>query len=205
MGGGEGGSYSRLNNYFDNYKLELLDEWLEEDKKEILSEDGITDFANSVGSWTSGAWDWLKGLVTGTDTRMITPGSGTSIGNRFTGTAVDKALFGGNSKAGSGGLAGWIKSFGRDEKGNPVTNGEGISGWLKSSANKLGDFMRDNPNATTGALAAAGLLGTYYLYRKWKNNKNKKLDQQTLQTAIKDDQIDPSKIPASERNKPAKA
>ena len=65
--------------------------------------------------------------------------------------------------------------------------------------------MRNNANVTTAGLAAAGLLGTYYLYKKWKNNKDKKPDVATIKTAVELDQKDPNQIPPSERNQKVEA
>ena len=65
--------------------------------------------------------------------------------------------------------------------------------------------MRNNPNGTTAGLAAAGLLGIYYIYRKWKNNKNKKPDVATIQHAVQLDQKNPNEIPPQERNQPVQA
>lgn len=212
--GGGSSSLDNINNYFSNTQLRLLDEWLEEDKLLLNEADeeggGIGEFASSVGSWIASApgslWNWTKGLVTGTGA------TGKAIRTSTIGNLADKAIASAKDNKAvvngvtldtskmSGGLAGWIKSLGgKNPNGTDIQ--QGISGY----ANKLGDWMRNNPNGTTAGLAAAGLLGIYYIYRKWKNNKNKKPDAATIQHAVQLDQKSPNNIPPQERNQPVQA
>lgn len=206
--GGVSSSYS-LDSYFDNYKFKLLDEWLEEDRREILSEAETID-PHWADTWFSNVpssiWNTMKGWVTGTDPQ------GKAIANSKLGNIIDRAVNNGAPDIGyvggkSRGIAGIIKSwFGgnvTDEKGNDT--GKLATEGFKGMANQLSDFMRNNSNVTTAGLAAAGLLGIYYLYRKWKNNKNSKPTVQNLKTAAELDQKDPSQLPPSEKNRPVEA
>lgn len=192
MGGGSSSYY--LNNYFDETRYKLLDEWLEEDR--ILLSEATID-PHWADNWFTGLpgsiWNSLKGLVVGTldDKGAVT--------DSFMGKAADaSAKHGGDSTRG---LAGYIKSW----FGGGDPNKDGIINGIKVQADKLGDFMRNNTNVTTAGLAAAGLLGTYYLYKKWKNNKDKKPDAATIKTAVELDQKNPNEIPPSERNQKVKA
>ena len=71
---------------------------------------------------------------------------------------------------------------------NPTVLGLNLPGKVKA----LGDWMQKNPNATAAGLAGAGLLGTYYLFKKFMSKK--KLDKDDLAMAGKIDQTDPKKL-----------
>lgn len=193
-------------NYFLDKQIELLDESLQEDRLSILNEDGIGDFIANAGSWFVGLpgsiWNGLKGLITGTNERGGAIKSSTigNLADTALNTAKDgKAVINGttfDTTKMSKGLAGYIKSW----FGGGDPNGKGFINGVKVQADNLANFMRNHSDITTGALAGAGLLGIYYLYKKWKNNKNKKVDPQTLRTAVQLDQQDPSKMSPQERN-----
>ena len=75
-----------------------------------------------------------------------------------------------------------------DSAGNEVIGGLNLPGKVKA----LGEWMQKNPNATAAGLAGAGLLGTYYLFKKFMSKK--KLDKDDLTMASKIDQTDPKKL-----------
>ena len=75
-----------------------------------------------------------------------------------------------------------------DSAGNEVIGGLNLPGKVKA----LGEWMQKNPNATAAGLAGAGLLGTYYLFKKFMSKK--KLDKDDLAMSSKIDQTDPKKL-----------
>lgn len=187
-------SYLATKQYnFDMLSFKMLDESLQEDS--LLQEDMLADL-NTIKSdmvnWVGGAWNWLKGVATGTY-------KGKVVESAESGNMADKFATRFNPHSTSNrGIAGLIKSwFGMNgKKADPNS----MIDSLRTNMDQLGDWMRNNSAWTTGGLAAAGLLGTYYLYKKWKANRNKKLDKQTLEYAAKLDAKDPSKMTAQEKN-----
>ena len=169
---------------------------MEEDR--ILLSEAVVEDAHWADNWFTNLpgniWGTMKGMVTGKTS------FGTAVTDAKSGSGVDENIAKGIGE-GSRGLAGIIKSW----FGGGDPNGEGFLNGIKVQADKLGDFMRNNANVTTAGLAAAGLLGTYYLYKKWKNNKDKKPDATTIKTAVELDQKDPNQIPPSERNQKVEA
>lgn len=63
---------------------------------------------------------------------------------------------------------------------------------LPGKAEALAKWMKENPNATAAGLASAGLLGTYYLFKKFLGKK--KLDKQDFAMSNKIDAMDPKKV-----------
>lgn len=81
----------------------------------------------------------------------------------------------------------WANSFGQKTEawGKGISDKPGesyLGGASGEKLQQLGKFMQQNPNATAGTLAAAGLLGTYYLWKKL-FGKKKKPDVRTIATA----------------------
>lgn len=63
---------------------------------------------------------------------------------------------------------------------------------LPGKVQALSNWMKDNPNATAAGLAGAGLLGTYYLFKKFLGKK--KFDNNDIAMSQKIDKIDPKKV-----------
>ena len=81
----------------------------------------------------------------------------------------------------------WAHSFGQKTEawGKSISDKPGesyLGGASGEKLQQLGKFMQQHPNATAGTLAAAGLLGTYYLWKKL-FGKKKKPDVRTIATA----------------------
>lgn len=63
---------------------------------------------------------------------------------------------------------------------------------LPGKVEALSKWMKDNPNATAAGLAGAGLLGTYYLFKKFLGKK--KFDNNDIQMSQKIDKMDAKKV-----------
>ena len=63
---------------------------------------------------------------------------------------------------------------------------------LPGKVEALSKWMKDNPNATAAGLAGAGLLGTYYLFKKFLGKK--KFDNNDIAMSQKIDKMDPKKV-----------
>lgn len=93
------------------------------------------------------------------------------------------------------GLKNWL--FGPDNKGGALADTgnaigsayTGIGDWIGSSAKGLLNYMRQHPDASAAGLIGAGLLGTYYLFKKFSKNKN--LSKEEIETARSLDKMSP--------------
>lgn len=63
---------------------------------------------------------------------------------------------------------------------------------LPGKVEALSKWMKDNPNATAAGLAGAGLLGTYYLFKKFLGKK--KFDKNDIEMSQKIDKMDAKKV-----------
>lgn len=75
-----------------------------------------------------------------------------------------------------------------DADGKEVMFGLNLPGKVEA----LGKWLKDNPNATAAGLAGAGLLGTYYLFKKFLGKK--KFDNNDIAMSQKIDKMDPKKV-----------
>ena len=68
----------------------------------------------------------------------------------------------------------------------------GLAGKVQELGTWLGNAMRKHANITAAGLAGAGLLGTYYLFKKFREKK--KLDNRDRDMAAKIDKMDAKKV-----------
>lgn len=89
-----------------------------------------------------------------------------------------------------------------DEQGNVALRGTGLVGAAQSlGLDQLANFMTQHKDATVGTLAAAGLFGAWYLWKRIKNGF--KPDKASVEYAQKLNQVKPEDLSQEEANAPA--
>lgn len=164
----------------------------EDDNTGIFSQ--MTDYISNKGS---NFWSWLTGGVaqnidgknaTVTNYFGRTNPDGTAMFRNSTDSVVSNLTKQGlkvseNAKRSvMQKLSDWIR---------PAKDGN-MEPFLKGKLDFLANFIQQNPQITAVGLAGAGLLGTYYLFKKF--SKNKKLTPAEMKNAVALDNKNPNEI-----------
>lgn len=167
-----------------------------------VTDSGILGWLSNKGS---NFWSWLTGGTARNYTGEGKDMRGDLVHYSSNGGIAEKGV----TDASKNILQNTLKDAGSAQKGITVTNqqsvmgqfGDKVKGWgqnmepfLKDKLTKLGDFIKDNPQTTAIGLAGAGLLGTYYLFKKFK--KDKKLTPEEIKNMEKMDNLTPDQVKA---------